>query len=384
MSAEPIGRGAELAAVRELLDAVPGGSASLIFRGAAGVGKTTLLRFGTEEAKRRGMAVISARAAESEAESSFATLADLLDLALDDVLPRLPGPQAEALEVALLRRAPRGPTTDRAVGAALLTAVRELARNGPTVVAIDDVQWVDSASTWALAFAFRRLDRERVGVLVTERLPHNGVRGPAGSDRGRARSIVDALAAGERFRRVEVEGLSAGALHSALAASLGHDIARPLLLRIHRATEGNPLFALELARAIGDRTVGPGEPLPAPADLQELVLGRVRELAPEVRDVLVMAAALPSPSPAVLELARGDDVGASLEAAQDAGIIRIAGERIAFDHPLFASAVYAASAPRRRRAIHARLARVLTDPEQRARQPTRPHQRGDAHQFASP
>jgi predicted ATPase len=180
------------------------------------------------------MAVISARAAESEAESSFATLADLLDLALDDVLARLPGPQAEALEVALLRRAPRGPTTtDRAVGAALLTAVRELARKGPTVVAIDDIQWADSASTWAFSFAFRRLDRERVGVLVTERLPHHGVRGPAGSDRGRARSIADALAAGERFRRVEVAGLSAGALHSALAASFGHDIARPLLLRIH-------------------------------------------------------------------------------------------------------------------------------------------------------
>jgi hypothetical protein len=118
VSTEPVGRGAELAAVRELLDAVPRGSASLLFRGAAGVGKTTLLRFGTEEAERRGMAVLSARAAEPEAESSFATVADLLDLALDDLLPRLPGPQAEALEVALLRRAPRGPTTERAVGAA--------------------------------------------------------------------------------------------------------------------------------------------------------------------------------------------------------------------------------------------------------------------------
>lgn len=367
MGTEPIGRGAELAAVRELLDAVPGGSASLLFRGAAGVGKTTLLRFGTEEAKRRGMAVLSARAAESEAESSFATLADVLDHALDDVLPRLPDPQAEALEVALLRRAPRGPATDRAVGAALLTALRELARKGPAIVAIDDVQWVDSASAWVLSFAFRRLDRERVGVLVTERLTHHGVRGPAGSDHDRARPIADALAAGEGFRRFEVKGLSVGALHSALAASSGHDIARPLLLRIHRATEGNPLFALELARAIGDRTVGPGDPLPAPADLQELVLGRIRGLAPEVRDVLVMAAALPSPSPAVLELARGDDAAASLEAAQDAGIIRVTGGRIAFDHPLFASAVYAASAPRRRRAIHARLARVLTDPEERAR-----------------
>jgi len=241
---EPVGRGAELAAVRELLDAVPGGSASLLFRGEAGVGKTTLLRFGTEEAARRGMAVLSARAAEPEAESSFATVADLLDFALDDVLPRLPDPQAEALEVALLRRAPRGPTTDRAVGAALLTAIRELARMGPAVVAIDDVQWVDSASASVLSFAFRRLDRERVGVLVTERLPHRGVRGPAGSGRGRARSIADSLAAGERFRRVEVEGLSAGALHSVLAAASGRDIAWPLLLRIHRATEGNPLFAL--------------------------------------------------------------------------------------------------------------------------------------------
>jgi len=364
---EPVGRGAELAAVRELLDAVPGGSASLLFRGAAGVGKTTLLRFGTEEAARRGMAVLSARAAEPEAESSFATVADLLDLALDDILPRLPDPQAEALEVALLRRAPRGPTTDRAVGAALLTAIRELTRKGPAVVAIDDVQWVDSASASVLSFAFRRLDRERVGVLVTERLPHRRVRSPASSDRGRARSIADALAAGERFRCVDVEGLSAAALHSVLAASSGRDITRPLLLRIHRATAGNPLFALELARAIGDRIVGPGDPLPAPADLQELVLGRIRELAPEVRDVLMMAAALPSPSPAVLELAGGDDAGASLEAAQDAGVIRISGEAIAFDHPLFASVVYAASAPGRRRAVHARLARVLTDPEARAR-----------------
>jgi DNA-binding CsgD family transcriptional regulator len=367
VSAEPVGRGAELAAVRELLDAVPGGSAGLLFRGAAGAGKTTLLRFGTEEAERRGMAVLSARAAEPEAESSFATVADLLDLALDGLLPRLPGPQAEALEVALLRRAPGGPTTGRAVGAALLTAVRELARDGPAVVAIDDVQWVDSASAWVLSFAFRRLDRERVGVLVTERLPHRGVRSPAGSGRGRAGSIADALAAGERFRRVEVGGLSAGALHSVLAASSGRDIARPLVLRIHRATGGNPLFALELARAIGGRTVGPGDPLPAPADLQELILGRVRELAPEVRDVLLLAAALPAPSPAVLELAGGDDAGASLEAAQDAGIIRITGEAIAFGHPLFASVVYAASAPGRRRAAHARLARVLTDPEQRAR-----------------
>jgi DNA-binding CsgD family transcriptional regulator len=367
VSAEPVGRGAGLAAVRELLDAVPGGSASLLFRGAAGVGKTTLWRFGTEEAERRGMAVLSARAAEPEAESSFATVADLLDLALDDVLPRLPGPQAEALEVALLRRAPRGPTTDRAVGAALLTAIRELARMGPAVVAIDDVQWVDSASASVLSFAFRRLGRERVGVLVTERLPHGGVRSPAGSDHGRVRSIADSLAAGERFRRVEVEGLSAAALHSVLAASFGRDITWPLLLRIHRATGGNPLFALELARAIGGRIVGPNDPLPAPADLQELVLGRICELAPEVRDVLVMAAALPSPSPAVLELAGGDDVGASLEAAQGAGVIRITGEAIAFDHPLFATVVYAASAPRRRRAVHARLARVLTDPEERAR-----------------
>ena len=353
--------------MRVLLDAVPGGSAGLLFGGAAGVGKTTLLRFGTEEAERRGMAVLSARASEPEAESSFATVADLLDLALDDLLPRLPGPQAEALEVALLRRAPGGPTTDRAVGAALLTALRELARRGPAVVAIDDIQWVDSASAWVLSFAFRRLDRERVGVLVTERLSHHGVRGPAGSGSDRARSIADALAAGERFRCVEVEGLSAGALRSVLAASSGRDIARPLLLRLHRATGGNPLFALELARAIGDRIVGPNDPLPAPADLQELVLGRIRELAPEVRDVLVMAAALPSPSPAVLELAGGDDVGASLEAAQDAGIIRITGETITFGHPLFGSVVYAASAPRRRRAEHARLARVLTDPEKRAR-----------------
>jgi predicted ATPase len=366
-SSDLIGRDHERAAVGELLDAAPQRSASLLISGAAGIGKTTLWRWGIEEAARRGMTVLSARAAGSEAEASFTTLTDLLDPFLEDLLPSLPTPQAEALEVALLRRSSRVPIGDRVVGAALLSAFRELGLRGPTIVALDDVQWVDVASAAALSFAIRRLDAEPVGVLATER-PIAPVEGePLRPDGEGTGTLVQALSAGERLRRVELDGLSIAALHSVLAHSFGHGIARPLLLRIHRATNGNPLFALELARAIGDLDVRPHEPLPVPADLQQLVLGRIRGLSPEVRDVLLVAAASPAPSTTVVELAGGENVGDSLDAAQASGIIWIAGDSIAFEHPLFASAVYASAAPHRRRSVHARLARVLPDPEERAR-----------------
>jgi DNA-binding NarL/FixJ family response regulator len=54
-----------------------------------------------------------------------------------------------------------------------------------------------------------------------------------------------------------------------LRARTGGDLNHPILLRLHRISEGNPLFALEIARALTGQGArpAPGEPLPVPEDL---------------------------------------------------------------------------------------------------------------------
>ena len=104
----------------------------------------------------------------------------------------------------------------------------------------------------------------------------------------------------------------------------------------------------------------PAQPLPVPADLQELVVRRVAALPEETRAALVRVAALARPTTELVDVE-------ALAPAEEAGLVRVGLQgRVEFTHPLFASAVYT-SAPRAlRRETHAALAEAVADPEERA------------------
>ena len=188
VSPELIGRGEELASVERFLDAVRDGPTGLFLEGEAGIGKTRLWQQALEEARARDYRVLSTRPGGAEVQLSFNGLTDLLADDLDTVLQRLPAPQRRALEIALLLVESDGaPPDQRAVSAAFLGALRALTGEGPLVVAIDDLQWLDSASVFAVAFATRRLEREPVGVLATVRVA---------PDQVEPTDLADALAAG--------------------------------------------------------------------------------------------------------------------------------------------------------------------------------------------
>ena len=73
----------------------------------------------------------------------------------------------------------------------------------------------------------------------------------------------------EHIGRLSVGPLSVGALHRLLRDRLGRPFARQTLLRIHEGSGGNPFFALEIARALGE-DLDSGQPLPVPQTLEEL------------------------------------------------------------------------------------------------------------------
>ena len=133
-------------------------------------------------ARRRSTLVLTARPVEIETKLSFAGLNDLLEPVVEDVLPELPGPQRRAFEVALLIAPAREQPDPRGVAAAFLSALRTLAHDRQVLVAIDDLQWLDSSSLQVIGFAARRLGPEPVGFLFTRRTDERG--SPARSSSG--------------------------------------------------------------------------------------------------------------------------------------------------------------------------------------------------------
>ena len=91
-------------------------SAVLVLQGEVGIGKTTLLEYGAEQARGSSMHVLRARGIESEARVPFAGLLELLRPALG-ALGQIAEPQRAALESALAGVSP--PSIAKRVQAAL-------------------------------------------------------------------------------------------------------------------------------------------------------------------------------------------------------------------------------------------------------------------------
>lgn len=352
------GREATWNSVERFLDSVVDGSAAFVVEGEAGMGKSAVWLAAMAAADRRGQRVLQARPAESEAALAYSGLTDLVGPVFDEVAGRLPAPQASALGAALLRTASSRPIELRAVATAVISVLDQLASVRPVLVAVDDLQWLDPSSERVLAFVARRLPI-RTGLLASRRL----VPGAPPS------LLLEAIPA-ERLQRELLQPLSVAALHHLVRERIGISLARPVLTRLATASGGNPLFALEIGRALSRRPEGAGliEPLPVPSTLHRLVASRVEELSTSARAMLLVVAALSRPTEAALAgvLTVGVSEPALIE-AQDADVLVSEHGRLRFTHPLIASVLYGESSAKDRRALHLNLAESVEDPEERAR-----------------
>ena len=265
------------------------------------------------------------------------------------------GVQERALAAALLRAdadvdSPARTTATALVG--LLTAVAEqeprAGRHGRRAVARPRVR------------AGARV-RGTPAAAAAQPAPRAPVAGRGELPLGLARALPD-----ERVERVAPGPLSLAALHQRRELADRRVFARGRCSRrLAEASGGNPFFALEIARALASRpaaTTTPGEPLPVPRSLEELVAAHVGglsdrgaagcaggggRLAPDRRGPRGCA-------PGERDVARG-----ARSRPRKPACWSIERERIRFTHPLLASvdlrlrvaraAPAAARAPRRRR-----------------------------------
>jgi DNA-binding CsgD family transcriptional regulator len=339
-----VGREAELALIEGFLGDGTPRPIALIVEGEAGIGKTTIIDAALERAQAAGLHVFRTRPAAGEMELPYAGLADLVGPVGSESVAALPAPQRAALEAALDQKGSSSAVEPHALQRGLLELLRLEATEGGLLLAIDDVQWLDRPTASALTFALRRSGALPLRVLValrTGELP--------------AAALPLGLKDWEQVQVLEVGPLSATELGAALRERLGEPLPRPRLEALWRESDGNVMFALELARG---RSTGKGAAT-LPGALDE----RLRELDAETQEVLAFAAAAPRPSSDLLLQA---GVGrAQLRSALETGVIALDGDRLSFAHPLLRSAAYDLPLPDERRRIHALLASASGDAVER-------------------
>ncbi len=329
-------RGAERAAIDELLDAVRRGfSGVLVLRGhAPGVGKTALAGYAIEAAS--GFQVSAITGVESEINLEYGSVHQLLVPFLP-LIGDLPGPQRQAIGVAFGLEA--GPSPDSfLVALACLTLLSRAADDQPVLCVVDDAHWIDAESARVLGYVARRLYADRVGMILTIA---RSARSPAF----------------EQLPAIEVAGLPDDAAEALLRSVMGTPLDPQTVDRVLASTRRNPLALEEVgsnftAGELADRAYQP-EPIPIGQRLMDRYLRRVRALPADAQDFLLLAAADVRCDAGLLRRAAAGaaiDPDAAEKAAESARLLEVSGSNVQFRHPLMRAAVYhlATDADRRR------------------------------------
>lgn len=354
-----VGRADEVAVLERFVVDTDPVLRALVIDGEAGIGKSTLLGSLTGSARAHGLPVLQCRPSRSEADLSYVGLTDLLAGIDHGVLETLPGPQARVIRTILRREEPEGQFDRLSLYIAASAAIRALGADGrPLLLAVDDAQWLDRPTARALSFAVRRLADTATRLAVVHR---------TGEALEWVAELTRAVPAG-RLDRLAPAPVGAGDLSRILRRTLGWAPAWPRTVRIAELSGGNPLYALELARAAGAVRSGVDLDGPLPDSVLELARVRIAKLPERVRRA-VETASIPR-TPTEASLARLDpaasDLEASLAHAEQQGILAAERGQLRFCHPILAAAAYDSIPAARRRLLHRAAAALAGDLEERA------------------
>ena len=338
-----LGREKELARLSELVAAPYRESRVLTLLGEPGTGKTVLMAHAIRAGQAAGMRVLTASGLESERDLAFAGLHQLLRPVLDQV-DGLPTRQARALRGAFAMSEDAVPSDALLTGIAVLTLLAGVSERGPLLVVVDDVQWLDRASLDALTFVARRLEAERLVLILAAR----GDELPAGWNRDFPEPmLLTPLALADAGRLLDAQP-------------------RPPRGRVREQVlsqaAGNPLALIELSKVVAaDPGAGRGwaaEPLPLTGRLTAVLANRFAALPQQTRTALLLASVADNPE---LTAAVPGVNAAALSPAEAVGLIRMDESGPQFTHPLVRAAIYHAVPFSERAAAHLAIAEALRD-----------------------
>jgi DNA-binding SARP family transcriptional activator/tetratricopeptide (TPR) repeat protein len=351
-----VGRTVEIAQLEERLHAAAQGRFRevVLLVGDPGIGKSRMLEELAAVTRRSGGHVLSGRAFEAELVRPYGAWIDALrrggnatstaDQLLPDFLPPSPGKDGHLVQVGGWDRNPMFERVVDALGASARS-------RAPLLLLLDDIQWMDEASAALLHFVARALDKLPLLLACAAREGEL-------SDNPAVLRLVRTLEREHRLHRMALPPLGAGAITD-LVAAVAHDVDASAVRTMIEGCEGNPLFAIEMARAhqVGEKGVA--------QSLRVLIGERLDRLDEKAQSLLPFAAAMGrSFDPQILARVQGiglADLFSALGALERRGIFRATGPGVYdFSHDLIRQAAYQQLSEPRRRLVHLQLARVLS------------------------
>ncbi|HZW59397.1 MAG TPA: AAA family ATPase, partial [Woeseiaceae bacterium] len=327
-----IGREEEFAGVTAACDEAlcRGNAAVLLLHGAPGMGKSRLLASVLEHLQANDSFVLRSAAFESDTIRPFALWIDALREFDSELCDRLFGATDTA-------------DRDRLFASLSAFLSREAAER-PVVLLFDDIHWSDESSAAALHYVLR-MNRERPVLAVV------AARDGELRDNAQVELALRGLRRDGLLREVRLAAMGREQLARLIAAQQPAADSE----RLSRESGGNPLLALELARAECEGGSG--------GSLRDLVHERMARFTVVGAEVLQWAAVL-RPHIDLKMLVRVTEldaraVGEVLGLAESHSML-VPGERgLRFSHELIAEAVYADISPLRRQVMHRRVAELL-------------------------
>jgi adenylate cyclase len=371
-----VGRRSEIAALATMLDRAIGGSGSVVgVVGAAGIGKSRLVRETAAMARHRGVEVFSTFCQSHASEIAFHAVAGLLRtmFGVDELdgqaarqRVRAQLPSADEGDLVLLNdllgiRDTAVPPPDmdpdarrRRIARLINTFV--LARTAPGAYMIEDVHWIDPVSEAMLAEVIAALRHTRALVLVTHRPEYRGVLDPQAGFETIALAPLD----DSQTTALVVELLGSHTSVAGLAAQIGERAA------------GNPFFAEELVRDLAERNVLDGErgayvcradttEVTVPATVQASIAARIDRLGTPGKRTLNAAAVIGSRFDSdLLRSVLGDTaLGELVEAELIVSTASSPLDEYEFHHPLIRAVAYESQLKSARVQLHQRVAAAI-------------------------
>jgi DNA-binding CsgD family transcriptional regulator/tetratricopeptide (TPR) repeat protein len=359
-----VGRNRERASLHEDLDAALAGQGRLVLiGGAAGIGKTTLVRDVMREARGREMLVLSGHCYDLTNTPPYGPWLDL-------VAGYRPGEELPPPPAAFADGRLEGIASQAALFAEVRSFVAAVAAVRPALLVLEDLHWADPASLELLRHVAGRVEDLPLLLVVTYRVDELTRRDPFYQQ-------LPALIRESRGLRLDLRRLEPEALRALVRSRWRLDPVDEARLTayLERHAEGNPFFATELLRALMEEGVfragsdgwalGELDRVIVPPLLRQVIDGRISRLGEETRTPLALAAVIGQETPLDLWAEVGDmgeeTLLAIVEGAVEAHLLEAErdGTRVRFVHALTREALYEGVLPPRRRLWHRQVAEIL-------------------------
>ncbi|MBE9029014.1 AAA family ATPase [filamentous cyanobacterium LEGE 11480] len=331
----------------------------MLLVGEPGIGKTRLMEELQATAQANQAQVLWAQGFAAEMMRPYGIWIDALRSAgmVPDVNDVSVSPELRFL-LPELGQPPLTPPDPSQLLDAVVQLLVERAKQAPLVMILDDIQWFDEASSTLMHYAIRLLRPLPVLFACTAR-PREM------EDNMTMQRVFQALRREQKLQRIDLEPLdreqTADLIRSTQAVDPA-DLSLEIVNQVFIDSGGNPLFTLEIARALAQQQTGQTN------NIEALIQDRLQLLDDDAQAVLPWAAALgrsfnPSTIAQVANYPLATLLGA-IEELEQQSIIRpsatVAHERdYDFAHDIVRRVVYQQLSAPRRQLVHLQISQQL-------------------------